>query len=93
MQAGVTIRALGHISFLLGGSERRLVCEGQTQVSSILAQLKSAYPLFSEYLGQLENSNDMLLILRPDGQELNLNSQVGPGEELILVTPISGGVL
>jgi hypothetical protein len=40
----------------------------------------------------LDNSDEMLLILRPDGQELNLNSQVGPGEELILVTPISGGV-
>jgi hypothetical protein len=91
MPAGVTIKALGHISFLLGASERMVSCDRQISVCSILAQLKSAYPLFSEYLGELDKSEDMLLILRGNGRELDLYSMVDPGEELILVTPISGG--
>jgi hypothetical protein len=91
MPAEVTIKALGHISFLLGAGERIVLCDRRVPVSSILAQLKSTYPLFSEYLGELHKSEDMLLILRGDGRELNLNSMVEPGEELILVTPISGG--
>jgi molybdopterin converting factor small subunit len=91
MPAGVTIKALGHISFLLEASERTVACDCQLPVSSILAQLKESYPLFSEYLGKLDESEDKLLILRADGKELNLNSLVDPGEELILVTPISGG--
>ena len=53
-------------------------------------ELKSRYPLFSNYLGQLNNIEESLLILA-DNREMHLHSLVQPGEKLVLVTPISGG--
>jgi molybdopterin converting factor small subunit len=89
MQA-VTIKAFGHISSLLGASEVALACDGPLPVKAILDELGSRYPLFSNYLGQLNDIEEYLLILT-DSREMQLDSLVQPGEKLVLVTPISGG--
>ena len=85
---GVTIKALGHIAALLGTREVIVPCDGQLSVSALVAQLRSSYPLFADYLTQLDEDN--LLVLR-DGAIQHRGSMVSPGEELTLVTPISGG--
>jgi molybdopterin converting factor small subunit len=90
MPADVTIRAFGYISSLLEASEVSLPCASQVSVGGILAQLKDRYPLFADYVGQLSGDDDRLLMLC-NGQELELSSIIHPGEEVILVTPISGG--
>ena len=86
----VTIRAFGHISSLLGASEVTLACHGPLPVKAILHELGSQYPLFSNYLGQVNDIEEYLLILT-EGREMRLDSMVQPGEKLILVTPVSGG--
>jgi molybdopterin converting factor small subunit len=89
MQA-ITIKGLGHISSLLGSSEVMVACDYPVPVSAILDELRSRYPLFSNYVGQLENIEESVLILA-DGRDMQLDSLVEPGKQLVLVTPISGG--
>ena len=89
MQA-ITIKGLGHISSLLGSSEVMVACDYTVPVSAILDELRSRYPLFSNYVGQLENIEESVLILA-DGRDMQLDSLVEPGKQLVLVTPISGG--
>jgi molybdopterin converting factor small subunit len=74
----------------LGARKIVLACEGPLPVSTILDELRSRYPLFSNYLGQLSNIEEFLLILS-DSHEIQLHTLVQPGEELVLVTPVSGG--
>jgi len=50
MSAGVTIKAFGYISSLLGTSEVTIPCDRQLPLSAILAQLKNNYPSLSQYL-------------------------------------------
>lgn len=87
---GIKVTAFGHISSLLGAREVVLASDAPLAVSAILDELRSQYPLFSNYLGQLKDVEENLLILA-DSRELQLSSLVQPGEELVLVTPISGG--
>lgn len=87
---GITVTAFGHISSLLGAREVVLACDTPLMVSAILDELRNRYPLFSNYLGQLKDIEENLLILA-QSRELQMNSLVQPGEELVLVTPISGG--
>jgi molybdopterin converting factor small subunit len=75
---------------LLGGSEILVDCDRPLPVNAILDELRSRYPLFSNYLGQLNNIEEDLLILT-NSREMQLHSMVQPGEELVLVTPVSGG--
>jgi molybdopterin converting factor small subunit len=89
MQA-VTIKAIGYISSLLGSSEVMVACDYPVPVSTILDELRSKYPLFSKYVGQLENIEESVLILA-DGRDMQLDSLVEPGKQLVLVTPVSGG--
>ena len=84
----VTIKAFGHIASLLGAREIVVPCEGQQAISTILARLKSEHPRFSNYLGELNEEN--LLILHR-GKIEDEDSLIDPGDELVLVTPISGG--
>jgi len=58
-------------------------------VSVILDELRSRYPLFSKFLGQLDVEDNMMI--RCGSREMQSNSMVQPGEELVLITPISGG--
>ena len=89
---GIKITAFGHISSLLGAREMVLACDGPLTVSAILDELRSRYPLFSIYLGQLHDIEEFLLILNDSREiEMQMQSLVQPGEELVLVTPISGG--
>lgn len=90
MPTGITITAFGYISSLLGAREVVVPCDSQLPVSSILAQLKSRYPLFSDYMSQINDLDESLLIAR-DGKIETSDSIINPGEELVLVTPISGG--
>lgn len=91
MPTGVTIRAFGYISFLLGREDIVLLpCDTQVPVRSILAELSSRYPLFSNYVSQANAVEHGLLILR-DGRTEGPDSMINPGEELILATPMSGG--
>jgi molybdopterin converting factor small subunit len=59
-------------------------------VSAILQELRSRYPLFANYLRQQREITDNLMIGN-GGLELRLDSIVEPGQELVLVTPVSGG--
>jgi hypothetical protein len=59
-------------------------------VSAILETLKRSYPPFSAYLGQQPELLDTLMI-GIGIREMQLDSLVHPGEELVLVTPVSGG--
>jgi molybdopterin converting factor small subunit len=86
----VTINAIGYISSLLGTSEVTVACDSPVPVSTILDELSSKYPLFSKYVGKLENIEESVLIL-VDGRDMQLDSLVQPGNKLVLVTPISGG--
>ncbi|MGA2989214.1 MAG: hypothetical protein ABSD88_01980 [Candidatus Korobacteraceae bacterium] len=86
----IKIKAFGHISSLLEGRQVVLACDGPLQVSTILEELRSRYPLFSNYLDQLREIEGNLMI-GSGGLEMRLSSMVQPGEELVLVTPISGG--
>ncbi|MGA2963699.1 MAG: MoaD/ThiS family protein [Candidatus Korobacteraceae bacterium] len=88
--AGITIKALGHISSLVGASEVVLDCDSQLMVSAILDRLGSAYPAFSNYIRAVKDIDESLLIVR-NGHIENLDSVINPGDELILVTPVSGG--
>lgn len=90
MSIGVTIKAFGYVSSLLGTRSVVLSCDNPLSVRSILDQLKAKYPSFSNYVGQLNDIEESLLILR-DGNTEDLDSMINPGDELILVTPISGG--
>jgi molybdopterin converting factor small subunit len=86
----ITIKALGHISSLLGASEVLLDCDSQLAVSAILDRLGSACPSFSNYVREGKYIDENLLILR-NGQTEDLDSLINPGDVLILVTPVSGG--
>ena len=86
----IKITAFGHICSLLGGREVMLDCDGPLPVSAILEELRSRYPLFSNYLGQPPDLHNNLMI-GSGSQEMKLTSMVQPGQQLVLVTPISGG--
>ncbi len=86
----IKIRAFGHIASLLGSREVMLSCDGPLPVSAILQELRSRYPLFANYLRQQREITDNLMIGN-GGLELRLDSIVEPGQELVLVTPVSGG--
>ena len=86
----ISVKAFGHISVLLGAGLVVLPCDGPLQVAAILAELRARYPLFSNYLEQQREIKDSLMI-GSGGLEMRLDSVVEPGEELVLVTPISGG--
>jgi molybdopterin converting factor small subunit len=88
--AGITIKAFGHISSLVGANEVLLECDSQLMVSAILERLGSAYPSFSNYVRAAKDIDETLLIVR-NGHIENLDSVINPGDELILVTPVSGG--
>jgi len=88
MQA-ITIKAVGPVSSLLGTRETVIASDSPLQVSVILDELRSRYPLFSKYLGQLEIVDN--LMINCGAREMQLDSMVQPGEELVLITPISGG--
>ncbi len=90
ISTGVTIKAFGHISSLLGASEVFLDCDSQSTVRAILDRLEIAYPSFSKYVRDVNNIDESLLILR-NGQIEGLDSLIHPGDQLILVTPVSGG--
>jgi molybdopterin converting factor small subunit len=90
MPTGVTIKAFGYISSLLGAREVVVRCDNHLTVRAILAQLRESYPLFSNYVNKLDNVDEELLIVR-NGKIETLDSMINPGEELVFVTPISGG--
>ena len=90
MSAGITIIAFGYISSVLGTREVTISCDSQLPLRALQSQLRNSYPAFSEFLAQLEKSEDSLLVLR-NGEKLDLDSIICPSEELILATPISGG--
>jgi molybdopterin converting factor small subunit len=85
----VTLRAFGSVSALVGFREASVPCDGPLPLRAILDELRSQYPLFAKYLGQAD-LEDNLMICCTD-QELHLDSMVQPGDELVLITPISGG--
>jgi molybdopterin converting factor small subunit len=90
ISTGITIKAFGYISTLLGASAVFLDCDSQLAVSAILDRLASDYPSFSNYIREMKDIDENLLILR-NGQTEDLDSLINPGDELILVTPVSGG--
>ncbi|MGD0522798.1 MAG: MoaD/ThiS family protein [Candidatus Korobacteraceae bacterium] len=90
ISTGITIKAFGHISSLLGASAVFLDCDSQLAVSAILERLGSAHPSFCNYVRDMKDIDENLLILR-NGQTEGLDSLINPGDELILVTPVSGG--
>jgi len=88
---GITVTTFGHITSLLGAREVVLPCDHPLQVSTILDELRSRYPLFANYLGQLNDDIEENLLILADDREMQLNSLVQPGGELVLVTPMTGG--
>lgn len=90
MPTGITILAFGYISTLLGTRKIVLPCEGPLTVSSVLAELKTRYPSFSQYVGEVNDVEESLLILLED-ETAGPESIVHSGDKLILVTPMSGG--
>lgn len=88
----IKVKAFGHIRSLLGEGEAVLACDEPLPVNAILEQLKSSYPPFSAYLGQRQELLDTLMI-GAGSREMQLDSLVQPGEELVLVTPVSGGLI
>jgi molybdopterin converting factor small subunit len=86
----IKVTAVGHISLLLGAREIVLDCDGPLTVSAILDELRTRSPRFAEYLGELRDIEDYLMI-GLGGRAMQLHSVVKPGEELVLVTPVSGG--
>jgi len=87
---GITVTAFGHISALIGARQVVLASDVPMPVRAILDELISRYPMFSNYVGKLNDVEEYLLVLS-DSREMQMNSLVQPGEELVLVTPISGG--
>jgi len=90
MRSGVTIKAIGHISSLLGASEVVIPCQRQLPVSALLAQLGERYPLFSKYINQSSDCEQYVLVVR-EGKMEAPDAIIHPGEVLVLVTPVSGG--
>lgn len=90
MPTGVTIKAFGHISTLLGAAEVVVPCDSGLAVRSIVAHLEDKYPLFSKYMSHADDFEEYLLVVR-DGRIEQPDSMIHPGEVLTLVTPISGG--
>lgn len=90
MSAGVTVKAFGYISTLLGASEVVVPCDSHLAVRAILTQLRESHPSFANYLSKLNDVDEQLLVVR-NGKIENLEAIVNSGEELVLVTPISGG--
>ena len=86
----IKVKAFGHIRTLLGTGEVLLACDGPLPVSAILETLKRSYPLFSAYLDAIPELEENLMV-GTGSREMQLNSVVQPGEELVLVTPVSGG--
>lgn len=85
----IILRAFGSVSSLVGFREAVVDCDGPVPLNAVLDELRSKYPLFSKYLGRAD-IEDNLMICRAD-RELHLDSMVQPGDELMLITPISGG--
>ena len=85
----VTVKAVGPVSSLLEASETVVSCDSPLPVSVILDELRSRYPPFSNFLGQPDIEDN--LMIRCGGREMQFDSMVQPGEELLLLTPISGG--
>jgi hypothetical protein len=85
----ITVKAVGPVSSLLETSETVVTCDSPLPVSVILDELRIRYPLFSKFLGQLDVEDN--LMIRCGGREMQFDSMVQPGEELLLLTPISGG--
>jgi molybdopterin converting factor small subunit len=75
---------------LLGASEVSLDCDGRLAVSEVLDRLGSAYPSFFNYIRGEKYLDESLLVVR-NGNIETLDSLINPGDELILVTPVSGG--
>jgi molybdopterin converting factor small subunit len=74
----------------LGASEVSLDCDGLLAVSEVLYRLGSTYPLFFNYIRGEKYIDESLLVVR-NGHIETLDSLINPGDELILVTPVSGG--
>jgi hypothetical protein len=85
----ITVMAVGPVSSLLETSETVVCCDSPLPVSAILDELSSRYPLFSKFLGQPDIENNLMISC--GGREMQFDSMVQPGEELLLLTPISGG--
>jgi molybdopterin converting factor small subunit len=85
----IILRAFGSVSALVGFQEAAVSCAGPLPLRAVLDELRSKYPLFTKYLGQAD-VEDNLMICCTD-RELHLDSMVQPGDELVLITPISGG--
>jgi molybdopterin converting factor small subunit len=75
---------------LLGASEVSLDCDSRLSVSEVLNRLGSAYPSFFNYVRGEKYIDESLLVVR-NGHIETLDSLINPGDELILVTPVSGG--
>jgi len=75
---------------LLGASELSVDCDGRLTVSEVLDQLGSAHPSFCNYIRGEKYIDESLLGVR-NGNIETLDSLINPGDELILVTPVSGG--
>lgn len=88
MQA-ITVKTFGSVSQLLGFAKADVACDHPLPLSAVLEELRRRYPLFSKYLSQL--GDEVNLVISCAGRELQLDSMVQPGEELLLLTPIAGG--
>jgi molybdopterin converting factor small subunit len=75
---------------LLGASEVSLDCDGRLAVSEVLDRLGSTHPSFFNYVRGEKYLDESLLVVR-NGNIETLDSLINPGDELILVTPVSGG--
>ena len=85
----ITVKAVGPFSSLLEIKETVVACDSPLPVSAILDELTGRYPLFSKFLGQADVADN--LVIRCGGREMQSDSIVQPGEELVLITPVSGG--
>jgi molybdopterin converting factor small subunit len=90
ISTGITIKAFGHIASLLGASEIILACDSRLTVSEVLDRLGSAHPSFFNYVRERKYIDESLLVVC-NGRIETLDSLINPGDELILVTPVSGG--
>ena len=90
MATGVTIKAFGPISSMLGASEVNFPCEGQLEVRSLVERLGEVYPGLAKYMSQANSFEDHLLVVR-GGQIVEADAIVHPGDVLTMVTPIAGG--
>jgi molybdopterin converting factor small subunit len=85
----ITVKTFASVSQLLGFAKADVACDGPLPLRVVLAELRSRYPLFSKYLSQV--GDEVNLVISCAGRELQLDSLVQPGDELLLLTPIAGG--